>query len=143
MKILRKHVECGEYEFDVAVDRDIAIDVMEAFPDLCDYMFTKAKESAYKKEKKNETDMDFLMKNIREKKLHEMYKQEEELENCVKYAFPKMLKKAGSDLDANKIIDYIYENGVEAEFNAGMYEFILMGFTQREVAERKVRFSMS
>ena len=41
-----------------------------------------------------------------------------------------------------EIIDYIYENGVADEFNAGIYEMILLGFTQREVTKKKVNFSM-
>lgn len=143
MKILRKHVVCGEYEFDVAIDREIATDAMEAFPDLCEYMFTTAKQNLNKKGDKVD-EVDLLIDNIRNKKLREMWKYESQLGEMVKYAFPKMLKKAGSDLDAQKIIDYIYENEVDGEFNGGMFEFIVTVFTQREAtAKKKVSFSMT
>ena len=143
MKILRKHIECGEYSFDIAVDRDIAVRTMEAFPDLCEYMFTKARESAGKIEAKTD-DFQFLMDSIHKKELHKLYEQERNYEEFIKYAFPLMLKKAGSDLDAKEIINYVYENGVDTEFNTALYEFILMGFTQGEVTKKKkVNFSIT
>ena len=71
-----------------------------------------------------------------------MSKREEQVAECVRLAFPKMLKAAGENLNANEIIDYIYENGVDEEFNAGVYEMILLGFFQREVSSKKVNFSM-
>jgi len=142
MNDLRKHIECGEYSFDVAIDRDIAVKSFEEFPKLSEYVFTTARDNARNNNAKKQDEIDILVSNIRNKKMNELYEQEESLKQCVKFAFPLMLKKAGSELDANTIIDYIYENGVADEFNAGIYEMILLGFTQREVVKKKVNFSM-
>jgi len=140
---LRKHVECGIYNFDVVVNRDIAIRALEEYPKLSEYVFTKAKENAKKNTNKPVDEVDILIENIKSKSTSQLYEQDKELEECIKFAFPLMLKAAGNDdLDANEIIEYIYDNGVADDFNAGMYEFILLGFTQREVTKKKVNFSM-
>ena len=149
-RIFKKHIECGIYSFDVAIDRDIATRAMEAYPSLCEYVFTQAKEGAKKaiaarksnKKVEQPDEVDILIENVKAGKMSEMIEQDKVLAECVKFAFPLMLKKAGSDLNANVLIQYIYDNGVSEDFNAGMYELILMGFTQREVAEKKVNFSM-
>lgn len=143
LKILRKHISCGSYEFDVCINRDIAVRALEEFPDLSEYVFTNAKENAKTKNVKNIDEFDILLDNIRKKKTSELYKQEENLRKCVEFAFPLMLKVSGSDIDVNEFIAFVTENNVDDEFFASMYEFILLGFTQREVIEqRKVNFSM-
>lgn len=150
MRTFRKHIDCGIYSFDVVVDRDIAVKVMEEFPNLCDYVFTTARDSANKyakarsqgKQIKAPDELDVMLENVRNKKMGEMLERDKELQESVKFAFPLMLERAGSDLDANEIINYIYENGVDGEFNSGIYELVLLGFTQREVHTKKVNFSM-
>lgn len=141
MKELRKHISCGIYDFDVAIDRDIAVRALEEYPTLSEYVFTQAKKSINHNQK-NVDEVDILINSIKNKETSALYKQEEVLKECVKFAFPLMLKKTGSDLNAKEIIEYIYENGVEDDFNAGIYEMILLGFTQREVTKKKVNFSM-
>lgn len=142
MKIFKKHIKCGVYEFDVGIDRNIAIEAMEEYPELSEYVFKEARRGLQEKRSKDFDELDFMIESIKSKKMSQFFRQEELLESCVKFAFPKMLKKAGSDLDADKIIEYIYENGVDAEFNSGIFELILMGFIQREAKEKKVSFSM-
>lgn len=141
---LRKHVECGIYNFDVVVNRDIAVRALEEYPDLSEYVFTKAKENAKKKVGDKPVDeVDMIIESIKTKSTSQLWAQDKELEECVKFAFPLMLKAAGNDeLNADEIIEYIYDNGVADDFNAGMYEFILLGFTQRGVTKKKVNFSM-
>lgn len=141
MKILRKHISCGIYDFDVAIDRDIAVRALEEYPTLSEYVFTQAKKNVNQKQK-DVDEVDILINSIKNKEASTLYEQEEVLKECVKFAFPLMLEKAGSNLNAKEIIEYIYENGVEDDFNAGIYEMILLGFTQREVTKKKVNFSM-
>lgn len=141
MKILRKHISCGIYDFDVAIDRDIAVRALEEYPTLSEYVFTQAKKNVNQKQK-DVDEVDILINSIKNKEASTLYEQEEVLKECVKFAFPLMLEKAGSNLNAKGIIEYIYENGVEDDFNAGIYEMILLGFTQREVTKKKVNFSM-
>lgn len=143
MKDYRKHISCGVYEFDISIDRNIAVRALEEYPKLSEYVFTQAKQSINKPNNKNMDEVDILIENIKSKKTSELYEQEELLKECVKFAFPLMLAKAGNnDLDATEIINYIYDNGVAEDFNTAVYEFILLGFTQREVTKKKVNFSM-
>ena len=150
MRTFRRHIKCGIYSFDVVINREIAIEVMEEFPQLAEYVFTTMKESANKyAEKLNRgekikapDEFDVLIANIHNKKLKETAERDVDLQASVKFAFPLMLKASGSNLDAQTIIDYIYENGVDGEFNSGIYEMVILGFTQREVNTKKVDFSM-
>lgn len=143
MKSLTKHIECGKYSFDVTINRDIAVKAMEEYPDLAEYVFNQAKKEIKEKDNGKKDEIDILVANIKSKQTSEMFRQEELLKECVKFAFPLMLKESGCAHDAKEIIDYIYENGVEDDFNAAMYELILLGFTQREVSTKpKVNFSM-
>lgn len=142
MKELRKHIACGVYDFDVAIDRNIAVRALEEYPTLSEYVFTQAKKNVNKTTPKDVDEIDILVNSIKNKETSTLYDQEEVLKDCVKFAFPLMLAKTGSNLNAKEIIDYIYENGVADEFNAGIYEMILLGFTQREVTKKKVNFSM-
>ena len=145
MKTLTKHIECGKYSFDVAIDREIAIKAMEEYPDLAEFVFNQAKKELKtpKSSTKQKDEIDLLIDNIRSKKTQELLNREEMLKECAKFAFPLMLKKAGSELNAEEIIDYIYENNVESEFSSGIYEMILKGFTQSEVLGKpKTNFAM-
>lgn len=142
LKILTKHIECGKYSFKVAIDRDIAIKSLEAFPELSAYIFNTAKAESKKPKGAARDEVDILVDNIKTGKTSELAKREDEVLECVKFAFPLMLAKAGETLDAKELIAYMEENGVIEDFTTGMYELILMGFTQREVAKKKVGFSM-
>lgn len=142
MKTLKKHIDCGVYSFDVAIDRDIAIEALEEYPALAEYVFTQAEESAKKPSTKKETETDFVIRAIKEKRLKDYFQTAELLKECAKFAFPKMLKKAGSDLNAQEIIEYVYENNVQEEFCSNIFQLVILVFTQREVGVKKVNFSM-
>lgn len=142
MKTLKKHIDCGVYSFDVVIDRDIAIEALEEYPALAEYVFTQAEEGAKKPSTKKETETDFVIRAIKEKRLKDYFQTAEMLKECAKFAFPKMLKKAGSDLNAQEIIEYVYENNVQEEFCSNIFELVILGFTQREVGAKKVSFSM-
>ena len=40
LKDYRKHISCGVYEFDIAIDRNIAVRALEEYPKLSEYVFT-------------------------------------------------------------------------------------------------------
>lgn len=142
MKTLKKHIEVGKYSFDIVVNRDIATSAMDFVPELSAYIFEQAKLAVNNKTNKVPDEFDILYAAAKKGEINQMSKREEQVAECVRLAFPKMLKAAGENLNANEIIDYIYENGVDEEFNAGVYEMILLGFFQREVSSKKVNFSM-
>lgn len=142
MKTLKKHIEVGKYSFDIVVNRDIATSAMDSVPELSAYIFEQAKLAVNNKTNKVPDEFDILYAAAQKGEINQMSKREEQVAECVRLAFPKMLKAAGENLNANEIIDYIYENGVDEEFNAGVYEMILLGFFQREVSSKKVNFSM-
>lgn len=150
MRTFRKHIDCGIYSFDVVINRDIAVAVLEEFPNLSEYVFTTMRDKANEyakqinegKKIKEPDEIDILVDNIKKKKLRDSAERNVDLQASVKFAFPMMLKAAGSNLDAETLINYIYDNGVDSEFNVGIYEMILLGFTQREVTTKKVDFSM-
>lgn len=142
MKTLKKHIEVGKYSFDLVVNRDIATSAMDSVPELSAYIFEQAKLAVNNKTTKVPDEFDILYAAAKKGEINQMSKREEQVAECVRLAFPKMLKAAGENLNANEIIDYIYKNGVDEEFNAGVYEMILLGFFQREVSSKKVNFSM-
>lgn len=142
MKTLKKRIEVGKYSFDIVVNRDIATSAMDSVPELSAYIFEQAKLAVNNKTNKVPDEFDILYAAAKKGEINQMSKREEQVAECVRLAFPKMLKAAGENLNANEIIDYIYENGVDEEFNAGVYEMILLVFFQREVSSKKVNFSM-
>lgn len=133
MKILKKHISVGEYEFDVGINRELVADAFEAFPDLIEILLTNSGG--------NETDM--ILKAVKEKKLHQMLDANAQIEEFVKFCFPKMLEMVGDDSSPDEIIAYIYENEADEIFNSEMFKFICSGFTP-DTAERKpkVKFKM-
>jgi hypothetical protein len=139
MKKLIKHIDCGKYSFGVGINREIAVETFEAFPQLTEYIF----ERAEKGEQENIDSPTFIKQLLEKKELSKLIQISDQIGECVKFAFPKMLKLAEETLDVNELIEYIVENGVEQEFNQGVFEIILQGFTQREVVpEKKVNFSI-
>ncbi len=139
MKPLLKSVEIGKYKFFVGIDRDIIADTFEAFPDLIDFLLSSA----------NEDRSQIVIKAVKEKKFRQVLDSNNQIADFVKFAFPRMLKKAdGAKGSANaskadEIIKYVYENDVDEAFNANMFDFICSGFTH-ETAEKKpkVKFVM-
>ena len=136
LKFLTKTVELGEKKFKVAVDRDIACDAFEQFPNLIEYLM--------KKEVKNrkENDADFFLNALKNKELKQLFNMEKQISELIGFALPLMLDKAGDSSDADEIIQYAKDNNAEQIFNNGMLEFIIQGFTPRELAVPKIKFSM-
>lgn len=139
MKTLIKHIEIGKYKFYVGIDRDIVADTFEEFPDLVEFLLSNT----------DGNENDIIIKSVREKKLRQVLDTNNQIADFVKFAFPRMLKKADKEkktsnaAKADEIIDYIYENEADTVFNAEMFKFICSGFTP-ETAERKpkVKFVM-
>lgn len=133
MKFLEKTVTLGEMTFKVATDRDIAVKSFEKYSDLIEYLF-KNKDNIY-------TDNEFFLNAIKNKELGKIFDMEKQIADLVGFALPLMLKKAGDDTDAKKIIKYAKDNDADTEMNSALLEFICEGFTQRELAP-KIKFSM-
>lgn len=139
MKTLIKHIEIGKYKFYVGIDRDIVADTFEEFPDLVEFLLSNT----------DGNENDIIIKSVKEKKLRQVLDTNNQIADFVKFAFPRMLKKADKEkktsnaAKADEIIDYIYENEADTVFNAEMFKFICSGFTP-ETAERKpkVKFVM-
>lgn len=139
MKTLLKSVEIGKYKFYVGIDRDIVADTFEAFPDLVEFLLSNTSEDR----------SEIIIKAVKEKKFRQVLDSNNQIADFVKFAFPRMLKKAdGAKGSANasraeEILKYVYDNNVEDVFNANMFEFICSGFTP-ETAEKKpkVKFVM-
>ena len=135
MKVLEKQVTLGEMEFRVATNRDIAIKTFEQFPDLMEYLITqKGNQSANEEE--------FFIKALKKKELSKLFDMDNKLGELVAYALPLMLKSANDNSNAVEIIDYAKENGADGVFNSAILEFLMQGFTQRELAKPKIKFSM-
>lgn len=136
MKILKKHISVGEYEFDVAVDRNITVDVFEHFPDLMEYLLNN---------QDSQDGNQIVINAIKGKTLGKLLDSTEQIKDLVKYAFPFLLAKANKEMadKADEIIDYIYENEVEEEFSNALFEFICLGFTNDTNEKKpKVKFVM-
>ena len=141
MKILTKNVTVGDYEFKVAIDRNIMADAFEQFPDLMEYLL--------KNSGKAKDDSEFLIEAIKNKNLHTVVQSGDDIKALVKYAFPKMLEKADKEYGtdnlskADEILAYIEENEVDEIFSASMFEFICLGFTKETTEKKpKVKFTM-
>ena len=135
MKVLEKQVTLGEMEFKVATNRDMAVKVFEEFTDLMEYI-TSQRESMGADENTAFVEM------LRKKELSKFIRMDEQLKDLVAYALPLMLKSANDNSDANEIIKYAKENGADGVFNSAILEFLMQGFTQRELAKPKIKFSM-
>lgn len=139
IKTLLKHIEVGDYTFDVALNRDIIADSFESFPDLMDFLLSADKGKA-----------DVVSKAIREKKVRQVLSMNDDIEKFVKFAFPRMLEAADKEKGtsnaekAEEILNYISENDVDTEFNAAMFKFICSGFTPETAGKKpKVKFNMN
>lgn len=137
MRVLEKTVTLGEMKFKVATDRDIAVKAFEEYPDLIEYLVNKENEIG-------NDDKSLFLKAIKNKELSTLFEMEEKFAKLIEFALPLMLKKANDESDAMEIIKYANENNVSTEFNSGMLEFLMEGFTLRELAKKpKIKFSMN
>ena len=135
MKVLEKQVTLGEMEFRVATNRDIAIKTFEQFPDLMEDLITQKGNQSTNEE-------EFFIKALKKKELSKLFDMNNKLGELIAYALPLMLKSANDNSNAVEIIDYAKENGADRVFNSAILEFLMQGFTQRELAKPKIKFSM-
>lgn len=135
MKLLEKNVTLGEMKFKVAVNRDIAIKSFEEFPELIEYIISQENSGAT-------DEQSVFMNALRGKKLKALYDMEENLAKLIEFALPLMLETAGDTSDAMAIIEYAKENDADSILNSAMLEFLMQGFSQRGLAEPKIKFSM-
>lgn len=136
MKILKKHVEMGEKIFDIAIDRAIAAEVFEAFPEQLEA--TISLSSADKKS-------DGIVSLAKEGQLKNIIILQERTKDVTRFSLPMLLEKAGEENSksiAEEIMKYAEENEV-SEFYDAVWNFIMMGFTSGERETRaKVSFVM-
>ena len=135
MKLLEKQVTLGEIEFKVASNREIAIKTFEQFPDLMEYLISQ-------KGQENSNEKEFFIEALRKKELSKLFDMDNKLADLIAYALPLMLKTANDNSSAVEIIEYAKENGADGVFNSAILEFLMQGFTQRELAKPKIKFSM-
>ena len=135
MKLLEKQVTLGEMEFRVATNREIAIKTFEQFPDLMEYLISQKGQS-------NANEKEFFIEALKKKELSKLFDMDNKLADLIAYALPIMLKTANDNSPAVEIIEYAKENGADGVFNSAILEFLMQGFTQRELAEPKIKFSM-
>ena len=135
MKLLEKQVTLGEMEFKVATNRDIAIKTFEQFPDLMEYLISQKGQS-------NANEEEFFIEALRKKELSKLFDMDNKLADLIAYVLPLMLKTADDNSSAVEIIEYAKENGADGVFNSAILEFLMQGFTQRELAKPKIKFSM-
>ena len=135
MKVLEKQVTLGEMEFKVVTNREIAIKTFEQFPDLMEYLISQKGNS-------NANEEEFFINALKKKELSKLFDMDNKLGELIAYALPLMLKSANDNSNAVDIIDYAKENGADGVFNSAILEFLMQGFTQRELVEPKIKFSM-
>lgn len=135
VKVLEKTVNLGDMRFKVGVDRDIALQVFEEFPDLIEYFIKSEKIGTT-------SDAEFFIKSLRDKSLSTFFKHNNELSKLIAYALPLMLKKAGDHSNADNILEYAEDNNATSTLNSAMLKFLFEGFTLRELAKPTIKFSM-
>lgn len=135
MKLLEKQVTLGEMNFKVATNREIAIKTFEQFPDLMEYLISQKGQS-------NANEKEFFIEALKKKELSKLFDMDNKLADLIAYALPLMLKTANDNSPAVEIIEYAKENGADGVFNSAILEFLMQGFTQRELAKPKIKFSM-
>lgn len=134
MKLLQKRVELGKYKFNVVTDRDLAIKSFEAYPEVVEYIL--------KNDSSATDDVEIMINAIKKKELKQLLELEEKLAELVKFVLPLMLEKAGESVNAQELIEYATDNDAIEDFNAGIIEFLIMGFMQRGLGKPKIKFSM-
>lgn len=137
MKLLTKTVECGEYVFEIATDRAIAVKTFEAFPTFIEKAVNGNLPSA-------NDEKDFFIQAIRQQKLGELLEAQEQICDIAAFALPLMIKKAGGDeKKADKILAYAKENNVDLLLANAILELLLQGFIRSgQDSKPKVRFAI-
>lgn len=137
MNILTKTVECGEYVFEIATDRNIAVKTFEAFPTFIEKAVNGDILSG-------QNEKDFFVTAVKQKRLGELLEAQEQISEIAAYALPMMIEKAGGERSvAAKILEYAKENDVDIMLANAIIEFLMQGFIRGE-RERapKVRFAI-
>ncbi len=143
LKPLIKECKIGEKEFNLAIHRDLAVEILAKFPK---YWEIATKHENLIKIKEDGT-YDIKHQELNIKKLGELMEAENEisemLPKIMDYAIPKMLKLAQCEMGYQEILDYCVDNYAEDEFFAKSMEFIMLGFTKGKTAKvPKVKIQM-
>lgn len=137
METLRKntkHCSVGEYDFDVAINRQIVLDGFKQFPNLWKVV---ARNSKYGVNADSLEDISALSDLLEANDIIE-----EVTPKYVAYVLPKMLELAGEKVDLDAFYKYIVDNEVDDEFNDAIFQFAMLGFTA-DRSEKKAKVKMS
>lgn len=138
METLRKntkHCSVGEYDFDVAINRQIVLDGFKKFPSLWKVI---ARNSKYDGKFEALEDVSALSDLLEATDVIE-----EVTPKYVAYVLPKMLELAGENIDLDAFYKYIADNEVDEEFNNAIFQFAMLGFTaDRSIKRAKVKMSL-
>ena len=137
METLRKntkHCSVGEYDFDVAINRQIVLDGFKQFPNLWKVV---ARNSKYSGNVEALEDISAFTDLVEANDIIE-----EVTPKYVAYVLPKMLELAGEKVDLDAFYKYIVDNEVDDEFNDAIFQFAMLGFTD-DRSEKKAKVKMS
>lgn len=137
METLRKntkHCSVGEYDFDVAINRQIVLDGFKQFPNLWKVV---ARNSKYSVNVEALEDISAFTDLVEANDIIE-----EVTPKYVAYVLPKMLELAGEKVDLDAFYKYIVDNEVDDEFNDAIFQFAMLGFTA-DRSEKKAKVKMS
>lgn len=136
MNKLIKECTFGEYKFKIGINREIALQVAEKFPNDIANFFDNTERASNN-----------VKTLIKQGKLRDVLEKNDMLNECseriVKFALPLMLKEANEDLPADDIIEYAIKNDADQILYINMLEVIFMGFTTNgETKTPKISFTM-
>lgn len=137
METLRKntkHCSVGEYDFDVAINRQIVLDGFKQFPNLWKVV---ARNSKYSGNVDALEDISAFTDLLEANDIIE-----EVTPKYVAYVLPKMLELAGEKIDLDAFYKYIVDNEVDDEFNYAIFQFAMLGFIA-DRSEKKAKVKMS
>lgn len=137
METLRKntkHCSVGEYDFDVAINRQIVLDGFKQFPNLWKVV---ARNSKYSGNVDALEDISAFTDLLEANDIIE-----EVTPKYVAYVLPKMLELAGEKIDLDAFHKYIVDNEVDDEFNDAIFQFAMLGFTA-DRSEKRAKVKMS
>lgn len=116
--------ECiiGKYTFNIAINRKLAIDILEKYPDYWEML----QEVQSRQDEKGLSDFKTVIAGL---------KVMEKRNEVAEYALPLMLKLAKDNTKAGEIIKYSKEvKAIDALLNK-ISEFLLVGFTKGVAVE--------
>lgn len=137
METLRKntkHCSVGEYDFDVAINRQIVLDGFKQFPSLWKVVVRNSKYGGNVDALEDISAFTDLMD------ANDII--EEVTPKYVAYVLPKMLELAGEKIDLDAFHKYIVDNEVDDEFNDAIFQFAMLGFTA-DRSEKRAKVKMS